>query len=85
MSGTEATTEMNSASQGKATSAQDVQNQRQPTAADAARANQVAPAAGPTKALTTLEHARELDHAGKESEYMTTVQQAKHQMGMKVQ
>ena len=86
MSGTGATTEMNAASQGNATSTQDVQNQNQgqPTAADAAQANEVAPAAGPTKASATLQRAKELDQAGKESECMSTVQQAKEQMGAEV-
>src|SRR5262247_855059 len=76
--GTPATETMSEAAEGKATSAQDVQqqNQGEPTAADAAQAQSVAPAAGPD-VKTTLERAKELDKAGKEAECMAAMESLK--------
>ncbi len=72
---TPATAAMSEAVEGKATSAQDVQNQNQgePTAADAAQAEGIAPAAGPNPQVT-LDHARALDEAGKEAECMAVIE-----------
>jgi len=76
---TPATATMNEAAEGKATSAQDVQqqNQGEPTAADAAQAQSALPAAGPAQG--TLDQARQLDKAGKEAECMTVMESLKAQ------
>jgi hypothetical protein len=75
---TPATAAMNESVEGKATSPEDVQqqNQGQPTAADAAQAGGIAPAAGP-EAEVTLAKARELDQAGKEEECMGVMETLK--------
>jgi hypothetical protein len=75
---TPATATMNEAAEGKATSSQDVQqqNQGQPTAADAAEAESIAPAAGGGSQVT-LDQARELDAAGKEAECMAVIEKLK--------
>lgn len=72
---TPATAAMNEAVEGKAASPEDVQNQNQgqPTAADAAQAEAVAPAAGPDLQVT-LDHAKALDEAGKETECMSVIE-----------
>src|SRR5262245_6538402 len=74
---TPTTATMNEAAEGKATSAQDVQqqNQGEPTAADAAQAQSALPAAG----QGTLDQARQLDKAGKEAECMTVMESLKAQ------
>ena len=77
--GTPATAAMNETAEGIAMSPEDVQrqNQGQPTAADAAKAGQTTPAAGPSPALMSLQRAKDLDKAGNEAECMTEVQKAK--------
>ena len=77
--GTPATAAMNETAEGIAMSPEDVQrqNQGQPTAADAAKAGQTTPAAGPSPALMSLQRAKDLDKAGNEAECMTEVQKTK--------
>lgn len=74
--GTEATTTMNQAVEGKATSPEDVQkqNQGQPTASESPEST-TAPAAG--SGAVNLEQARQLDRSGKEAECMAVMQQLK--------
>jgi hypothetical protein len=82
---TEATPAMNEATQGKATSPEDVQRQNtgEPTAAEAAQAEQTAPAAGSQSEVTDpLQRARELDKAGKEEECLAAVSEAKQNIGI---
>jgi hypothetical protein len=75
--GTEATTTMNQAVEGKATSPEDVQkqNQGQPTAADSGQPESAEPAAGPD--AVNLEQARQLDRSGKEAECMAVMEKLK--------
>ncbi|GIK99516.1 MAG: hypothetical protein BroJett029_37250 [Alphaproteobacteria bacterium] len=82
--GTEATPAMNEVTEGIATSPQDVQQQNtgQPTASEAAQAGEMAPAAGQSDVTDHLQQAREYDAAGKEAECMTSVTQAKRQLGI---
>ena len=77
---TPATAAMNEAVEGKAASPEDVlkQNQGNPTAADAAQAAAIAPAAGPEAELS-LAKARELDAAGMEAECMGIMETLKAQ------
>jgi hypothetical protein len=85
--GTEATALMNEATEGKATSAQDVvkQNEGQPTAAEAAQdetqsqTSEVA-RSSPSEASTLLEQAKEFDAAGKEEDCMAAIEKAKQQL-----
>lgn len=82
--GTEATPAMNEATAGIATSPEDVQRQNtgEPTAADAAQAEQMAPAAGQSEATDPLQRARELDKAGDEQGCMEAVSEAKRTIGV---
>jgi len=83
--GTEATPAMNEAVEGKAASAQDVQRQNtgEPTAAEAAQAQQTTPAAGGQSEVTDpLQEARDLDQAGKEEECLAAVSEVKRNLGI---
>ena len=82
--GTEGTAAMNEATEGLATSPEDVQRQNtgEPTASEAAEAEQTAPAAGQSAVTDPLQEARELDQAGKEAECMAKVSEAKQQIGI---
>ena len=82
---TEATPAMSETMKGRAASPADVQrqNQGQPTAAESALAGKGAPAPNLSDAMGSLQHARELDKAGKEAECMAEIAKAKSQIGSK--
>lgn len=75
---------MNEASQNKATSAQDVQQQNtgQGTTADTASGAAPTMQTGSSAAAASLQRAQQLDQAGNETACMEEVGKAKQQMGM---
>lgn len=75
---------MNQATDGKATSSDDVlsQNQGAPTDAEASAAGEFGTAAGSAEAIESLERARQLDQTGDEAACMNEVGKAKSQLGV---
>jgi hypothetical protein len=74
---------MNQATEGKATSSEDVasQNQGQPTDSEAAQAGEYGTSAAPVEADASLERARQFDQAGDEAACMDEVNKVKTQLG----
>lgn len=74
---------MNQATEGKATSSDDVasQNQGEPTDADAAQAGAAVTSAAPIEAEASLERARQFDQAGDEAACMDEIGKLKTQLG----
>jgi hypothetical protein len=74
---------MNEATEGKATSPDDVlsQNQNAPTDSEAAEAGQSGTALGAADASASLERARQLDQQGDEAACMTEISKAKSALG----
>jgi hypothetical protein len=75
---------MNEATEGKATSSDDVasQNQGEPTDSEAAQAGEFGASAAPVEAEASLERARQFDVAGDETACMEEVSKVKTQLGM---
>jgi hypothetical protein len=75
---------MNEATEGKATSPEDVasQNQGEPTDSEAAQAGEFGASAAPVEAEASLERARQFDMAGDEAACMEEVSKVKTQFGM---
>lgn len=75
---------MNEATEGKATSSDDVasQNQGEPTDSEAAQAGEFGTSAAPIEAEASLERARQFDMAGDEAACMEEVSKVKTQLGM---
>jgi hypothetical protein len=74
---------MNEATEGKATSSQDVasQNQGQPTDSEAAQAGEFGTSAAPVEAEALIERARQFDQAGDEAACMDEINKVKSQLG----
>lgn len=70
---------MNQATEGKATSSEDVasQNQGEPTDSEAAQAGEYGTSAAPIEAEASLERARQFDQAGDEAACMDAIEEAK--------
>jgi hypothetical protein len=74
---------MNQATEGKATSSEDVasQNQGAPTDSEAAQAGEYGASAAPVEAEASLERARQFDQAGDEAACMEEINKVKTQLG----
>jgi hypothetical protein len=74
---------MNEASEGKATSPDDVaaQNTGEPTDAEAAQSGEFGTSAAPIEAEASLERARQFDQAGDEAACMEEINKVKTQLG----
>lgn len=78
------TATMNQATEGKATSSEDVasQNTGQPTDAEAAQSGEAGASAAPIEAEAALERARQFDQAGDEAACMDEINKLKTQSGI---